>query len=79
MVGLLVAWLVFPRVSSPLFSLVIRLLHPGGLLLLKAAIAIRRGRVEDAERLAERPVKPADSLPAKWVQYADGRCVPETL
>jgi len=27
--GLLVAWLVFPRISRPLFSLVLRLVHPG--------------------------------------------------
>ncbi len=29
LVGLLVAWQIFPKVSSPLFSLVIRLVHPG--------------------------------------------------
>ena len=27
--GLLVAWLVFPRISGPLFSLILRLVHPG--------------------------------------------------
>jgi Zn-dependent protease len=29
LVGLLVAWKVFPMVSNPLFSLVIKLVHPG--------------------------------------------------
>lgn len=29
LVGLLVAWQIFPLVSNPLFSLVIRLVHPG--------------------------------------------------
>ena len=29
LVGLIIAWQVFPLISSPLFSLVIRLVHPG--------------------------------------------------